>query len=67
MSRPWVHDRMAQARLAGYGWGEIDHHIGSQKLAANAVGYSDEAIRAFLGYKDPIGLLASNIVNPPRE
>lgn len=53
----FAHDKMAQARLAGYSWGEIDNHIGSKKLVANAAGYTDPEIRAYLGYKDPIGLL----------
>lgn len=57
MSNVWAHDRMSQARLAGYSWGEIDNHIGGKKLAANAAGYSDAEVRAFLGYKDPLPLL----------
>jgi hypothetical protein len=48
---PSVRDNMAEARLNGYGWDEINGHIEDSTDTALASGYTQPEIDAHLGYQ----------------
>lgn len=49
-------DKPTDARLAGYGWPEIDGHLADARQTAEQFGYSPAEVNAHLGYADPDAL-----------
>ena len=53
IAAPSVVDQSAQARTAGYSWGDINSHLDDKRTQAKAAGYSDEEINKYLGLQSP--------------
>lgn len=48
---PQVYQQSADARAAGYSWGDIDSHLQASRSAARNAGYSDAEIDEYLGIR----------------
>lgn len=60
LGTPTAHTNMAAARMAGYGWDEINGHLADATDQAKAVGYTQPEIDAHLGYAGD-GALSSRL------